>query len=615
MDKNLAVSGLHVGEHSFVPEKLTEEFEARGIQNMSFLTIRTPERPIDERYFYDWARWCRAHQVYFMFLYTVQHAPKGKKSHLTREIVAKLREIAGEYFLGDQYGEIGSVLGATPRGYTALRDGMAQGLADMQEAHDVFLQALRDYARIDEEMDMPGISMVEATALIRYTFDAGCTLPLLETMPGDPEFLVSLTRGCARAYGTPLWGTYIAHEWYGGLRNNDPLKYERLKAVYRYVYLAGSHVVCLESGDERILSFGYDYPGDHPFCKAYRNEALAYEQRLRESPRPAPEPEARIAFVYGNLEAYTGWQGSIVWNQYDRDEWSQGPAEWSWRILDDLRHGRSWQDIENFGEEDLSAAPGCGLYDVIPADCSPEKMRQYDAVIFVGWNTMTPQIMENLRQYAENGGHVLMTAAHLNTNVRRDGAYLPIFGGKTADYLGFDITGTTRINNGVKFIADCPVPDVRWPLLPNGAWDPIAVSGVHTVIETALSGAQRTAVYHDTFPAPDETALPAVLEHRVGKGAVTVMTAAEYPGMNAVWPLYRILVRELVTASHRRCPIHVKAGDKLRFSVYRTADEDAVCLLNTGFTNPLPVTVEAYGETRTRTLAPCEVAWEVFRRV
>ena len=95
---------------------------------------------------------------------------------------------------------------------------------------------------------------------------------------------------------------------------------------------------------------------------------------------------------------------------------------------------------------------------------------------------------------------------------------------------------------------------------------------------------------------------------------VTLMTAAEYPGHNAVWPLYRMLVRELVTASHRRCPIHVRADDKLRFSVYRTADTDAVCLLNTDFTNAADVTIEAYGETRRRRLEPCEVAWERFAR-
>ena len=49
MQENFAVSGLHVGEHSFVPARLTEEFEARGIDKLSFLTIRTRSEQVEER--------------------------------------------------------------------------------------------------------------------------------------------------------------------------------------------------------------------------------------------------------------------------------------------------------------------------------------------------------------------------------------------------------------------------------------------------------------------------------------------------------------------------------------------------------------------------------------
>ena len=292
MDKSLAVSGIHVGEHSFVPEKLIEEFEARGVQDMSFLTIRTRSEQVDEKYFYEWAQWCKEHKVYFMYLYTIQHAPKGKESQLTKEVVDKIKEIAGEYFIGDQIGEVGSVIGATPKGYHGEDHvGMPQNMPDMQACRDEFVRRMREYTEIDRKLGIPYIVPVEATALLRYTLDAGATLPMLEMMPGDPEFLVSLLRGCANAYDMPSWGTYIAQEWYGGLRNDDPLKYERLKVAYRYAYLSGSHIVCLESGDERIQSFGYDYPAEHPFCKAYREEVMAYERRLREQPRPAAEPE------------------------------------------------------------------------------------------------------------------------------------------------------------------------------------------------------------------------------------------------------------------------------------------------------------------------------------
>ncbi|MEA4823360.1 MAG: hypothetical protein VB111_04510 [Clostridiaceae bacterium] len=612
MSESFAVSGIHVGEHSFIPDKLTREFEARGVGALSFLTIRTRNQQVAPQYFYEWARWCVERRVYFMFLYTMQNAPEGKDSQFTPEVVAKIREIAGEYFLGDQIGETGTLYGARPRGYGAK---MPAGMDDMQSCRDTYVRELNRYVEIDRKLGMPYIAPVEATALIRYTFDAGCTLALLEMMPGDPEFFVSLTRGCSYAFDLPLWGTYIAQEWYGGLRNDDPLKYQRMKAAYRYAYLAGSHIVCLESGDEKIESYGYVYEQEHPLCRAYRDEVEACEKRFRENPRLSAEPETRVAFVYGNLEAYTGWQGTAVWEQYDRDEWSIGPAEWSWRILEDLRHARTWQEVENYGETDLSAAPAYGLYDVIPANTPREKLARYETVIFVGWNTMTEDIWNNLRGYVVDGGHLFLTAAHLNTNSRRDGQYLPISGGKTAEFLGCDITGVNRINTGVKFLRESLREGVRYPVIPNGTGDPICAGGVMNAATLERKGAQTIALWHDDFRAPSGEEQTAIVEHAYGRGVVTLQATVDYPGANAVYPLYRTVVRELVTASHRRCDVQVIASDKLRFSVYRGEHADMLCLLNTDFSNPITVTVRAYGKTYTRTLTPTELAWETLTKI
>ena len=41
-------------------------------------------------------------------MYAYQFPPKGKERHLTKEIVDKVKEIAGEYFTGELLGESGS---------------------------------------------------------------------------------------------------------------------------------------------------------------------------------------------------------------------------------------------------------------------------------------------------------------------------------------------------------------------------------------------------------------------------------------------------------------------------------------------------------------------------
>ncbi len=624
MKDNFHISGIHIGEHRFNIPEVLNEIEERRVKETSFLTIRTRRELVPPEYFYEWAKWCRDNKVYFMYLYTVQHAPYGHESQFTPEIVAKIKEIAGEYFLGDQIGEVGTKYGACPQGYRTYMPS----LDDMQECRDYFMSEFKKTIAIDEKLGMPNVVPVEATAIIKYTYDAGCPVVLLEMLPGDPEFLVSLTRGCAHSYGNELWGTYIAHEWYGGIRNDDWLKRQRLKVAYNYTYLTGSHIICLESGDEMVTSYGSKYKQGDVICDEYMNTVLDYEKFIRANKRIAPEPERKVALVYGNLDAYTGFMGQTIWEQHDKKEWSQGDAEWSWNITKDLHHGRSWQDVENYGDEDLSFAPAYGLYDVIPANAPADKMKKYDTIIFVGWNTMTDEILANLKEFVKDGGYLFMTGAHFNTNTKRDGKFIPIADGKLADFIGFDFGEVSDLNLGLKFCSESYKDGVLFPNVPGGFADPILAAGTFRKIDAKLTTAREVAYWHNSIYSrdadPNNPRLegrewnneyhPAFMENKYGDGVVAVLATADYPGSNAVYPSYRAIVRELFTASHRNCDIKVISTDKLRFSVFRGETEDMICLLNTDFTNDTTLTIKAHGKEITKTLKPCELAIEKIER-
>jgi len=106
MKKDLVMSGVHIGEHNHNPADFLDELRTRCVEpGYTFVTIRTGynnDRPvIEDKYFIEWAKYLAENKVYFVFLYTIQHAPDGRKSALSKEIVAKIKEIAGEYFLGD----------------------------------------------------------------------------------------------------------------------------------------------------------------------------------------------------------------------------------------------------------------------------------------------------------------------------------------------------------------------------------------------------------------------------------------------------------------------------------------------------------------------------------
>ena len=46
-----------------------------------------------------------------------------------------------------------------------------------------------------------------------------------------------------------------------------------------------------------------------------------------------------------------------------------------------------------------------------------EIFAKYDYLIFVGWNSMTKEIYDNLKTYVKGGGRLFMTAAHLKTSI------------------------------------------------------------------------------------------------------------------------------------------------------------------------------------------------------
>ena len=66
-----------------------------------------------------------------------------------------------------------------------------------------------------------GISVIEATSLVSYVAAAKTGIPVLETMCGDVENTVPLLRGSAKAKGWNKYINYVAHEWYGGVDNED----------------------------------------------------------------------------------------------------------------------------------------------------------------------------------------------------------------------------------------------------------------------------------------------------------------------------------------------------------------------------------------------------------
>lgn len=281
-----------------------------------------------------------------------------------------------------------------------------------------------------------------------------------------------------------------------------------------------------------------------------------------------------------------------------------GEAEHSWRLLHEVGVKRQWWDIENYGEEDLSALPAYGMYDIVPIEAGVDALSKYDYLIFLGWSTMTDADMDKLTEYVRRGGRLLMSMAHLNYSSRRDGEYIMPPEDKMRALFGVHPTGEVlKTNAGVKFSESC-MGGVRYPRVPLDVSDPILSAGYVRYAVTESRGAVPLAMLADGFRERDAGFPAAVVENRVGDGVATLVTALDYPGHPAVFPLYRVLVRELITASARAAEVRVISSDRLRYSVY---PDGKMYLLNTDYDLPITAVIRGCEEEQRISLEPLEL--------
>ena len=77
----------------------------------------------------------------------------------------------------------------------------------------------------------------------------------------------------------------------------------------------------------------------------------------------------------------------------------------------------------------------------------------------------------------------------------------------------------------------------------------------------------------------------------IGGGNVIFMATSEYPGAPEVFPLYKIIVKALLAASHRTSDLKVIGSDKIRFAMYEDDEKYKLYLLNTDYNKRQFVTV------------------------
>lgn len=118
LDASLLLNGISYGEHVMNPHSVIKEVDelVQGSSN-AFIVRCNPEKPLSDEMYYALARYAKERGFHFGFLYAYQFPPAGQKSHLNEKLVRGIEKIAGDLFLGEFFGEVGSDKAAKDKGY------------------------------------------------------------------------------------------------------------------------------------------------------------------------------------------------------------------------------------------------------------------------------------------------------------------------------------------------------------------------------------------------------------------------------------------------------------------------------------------------------------------
>ena len=616
LDPSLMLCGLHYGEHTMNPDRVTEDLDEILKDCANFFVVRCRKTsPMKPDMYRKIAQYAKDNGMPFAFLYAGQFPPEGRQSHFDADIITDVKNIAGDLFMGEMFGEIGCMKMCKDKGYFGWDKSLgraplpyAENVSDAREKFVSYVKGLTDY---NKSIGLDKSLVVESTAPMAYCLEGGIGIPVLELMPGDPEKLVPFARGAAISYEREMWGTYIAHEWYGGFRHYDALKRKRLDVLYKYLYMQGSNIAVLESGDSEIVSYGYNVTYDDPLCREYRDTVRNFYDFTQKNPRPSNGPYTKVAFIYGEDDAYTEFLGGVAFEQFDREEWAKSDEERSWRILSEIYRSPDWQDPLAYASEDgydLNAAPAYGTYDVLAASTPLDVLKNYSYLIFVGHNTMNAELYSKLTDYVSGGGILLMGASHLSVNTVRGGDPMYLNGGDFSTLFGCRITGRTRECHGLKYELDSAISGFSYPGTVNKWHDPLFFEGITDYATVELTTGVVKAELYSSFNDKCPIGVPVVIENKLGDGVAIFLTHEKYPGNSVVYPVYRNLVKMLLSHSHANAKIKVTGSDKVRFSLFYEEDgEETLYLLNTAYDAESTVNVIWGDKMEKITLAPAEL--------
>lgn len=553
---------------------------------------------------------------------------------------------AGEFYLGYDFGE---------RYSFTLEEGHLEGGTEttLQTLADGLMRRVRTHV---EERKAAGWGPVMATSAsfhIDYEIAAGTDVPLIEDFAFRHLNMASaLCRGLYRQHNLPVWGSHAAHEHYSWTPYGDPNKFPLLTAGFFQKYMAGAKIILNESGNwflqtvKAVDSPLFDLPRvelggifnrdpqkaaplvekaaedfgkidyHSPIARQYRRTISDFYDFLKIHGTPAGQPETPIAVIKGNLDLCgqefspnAGVAGMFTLAEQN-PSWFEGQPERGWEIVKQVFYPRPpvlAPHLNHF----LSGTP-YGQVDIVSfaADhVDADFLATYRALLFSGWNTMTPRQYRELTQFVRKGGTLFLAIPHLSTDVRRRyvsyGVEDLILHGDFSELCGVKIRG-----KGSRFY---------WATAPGRKGDlGFEFPRRFGIFMTCLGDMEILDPATEILAVDDEEMRPLLIRRRCGRGTVYFLNSWSYPGAldrdegpggtpgspGLIGFIYRHIARE----NHGSVWITSGEGypvDTLDFIAYSYfPEDDVICLQNIDFRTERSFILHHHGRTTPVCLEP-----------
>ena len=470
--------------------------------------------------------------------------------------VAVLESILGDRFHGNQAHEISN---------------LAYGWGDADPIEERLTRTLKDCKDSFLKRMGPHKIVGQALPLQHLDYEAGVEYVMTEVPASNASLVLHGARGAAAAYDRSVWGVHVANHVTRAPLDQDHVR--RLFILLQQCWLHGASIV---QDEEVALRYNHDtvYAYSDPIPTAYRKfyqSLYHYGNQIK-----LETPVVRTGFLQGNYDLLIGGLQAAPWVERTKfwgafgpetESWEFNTPEAGWKLIDSYMPGvwlypvlQDRKKIRLF----FTGSP-YGQVDLVPITAAVDKLCAYPVLVLPGWNTMTGQLYENLREYVRRGGHLVLCAAQCTEHVTRE------FLLQKQDFAFFrdgDLSqlAGVRVSMGRNVIRSIRFGEDTVPVVPG-------IPG----LDTRLCGAVPLAT--------DDQGNPVLVEHRIGSGRVWMLCAGEYWGADGLKQFRNVLCQRLAEETEQTLRLY---GDTAEVDYYEFAGNGytRLVLLNTDWTTP-----------------------------